>query len=346
MIKWIVLGAIFLLMAFIGLCWFLGWYFSADGYKGNASAHFNGRQFQNLEPTPNKGFKDVLKWMANRQKTPWPKWVSFEKMPTPSAQADSLRVTFINHSTLLIQSQGLNVLTDPIWAKRASPLWFLGPKRVHAPGLTLAQLPPLDVILISHNHYDHMDIATLKWLSKHHPKAIFLTGLGNKAFLQKNGLKNVIEADWWQTTRVHQVPFTFVPAQHFSSRGFYDRNTTLWGGVVWPTPQGNVYFAGDSGWGTHFKSIGQKYGPIALACIPIGAYEPRSFMAPVHIDPAQAIQAHIDLQAKYSIGIHWGTFQLTDEGRLAPVDELNKAKAHLLNPESFFTLNPGEAKSL
>ena len=240
------------------------------------------------------------------------------------------------------QFDGLNVLTDPVWSERASPLQWLGPRRVRAPGLAFEALPRIDLVLVSHDHYDHLDLHTLQRLQAVHSPC-FVTTLGNRAFLEDHGLAEVHELDWWQQVDVAGALVTLTPAQHWSGRGFRGRNRTLWGGFVIERRGLRVFFAGDTGYAAHFRDIRARFGPVDLALLPIGAYEPRWFMRDQHMDPVEAVQAHFDLQARRSIGTHFGCFQLTDEGIDEPVRELAVARRrHGIRDDAFIALETGE----
>lgn len=329
--------------------------FSAPAWRGGISDHFDGERFFNPWNRETKTMADLRKWKRERRPAPWPKWVEVQPGPPPPGRVEggALRVTFVNHATVLLQIDGLNILTDPVWSERASPVRWAGPRRVHAPGLRFEDLPPIDLALLSHNHYDHMDLAALRRLTREKGARI-LTGLGNSRFLEKKGIQGARDLDWWESAEVEApggggtARITFVPAQHFSARWLNDRNFTLWGGFVIEAPSGGrVYFAGDSGYGPHFREIGERLGPFRLALIPIGAYEPRWFMKFAHVNPQEAVQAHFDVRAERSLGIHFGTFQLTDEPREAPVEGLIAAReAAGLAPGVFRALAPGESWTL
>jgi len=310
------------------------------------SSHFDGKYYFN-ENQKARSFKDFLYWMLTRQPTPWPAFIPVEQQKVKHTRVgdQELSVTFIGHSTFLIQINGCNLLTDPVWSQRASPLKFLGPKRVRAPGVKFEDLPPVDMVLLSHNHYDHLDLPTLKKLEKiHHP--VFYVSKGNASFLEKEGLTHVEELDWWDF-RLFGSDFTlyFVPAQHFSARGLFDRNRTLWGGFVIKNNQHMVYFAGDTGLNPYFKQIRERLGAPTLSLLPIGAFEPRWFMKSVHMNPADAVQAHLILESRQSIGMHFGTFQLTDEGIDVPLEHLQQAlQNEKISKEKFQVMKPGESK--
>lgn len=292
----------------------------------NANAPFDGERFDNLEPVPDKPFTTVMKWRLTSEPIAWPEWV--ESIPgsvlKERTNSGEVHWNVINHASVLIQIDGINIITDPVWSDRTSPVSFAGPKRVRAPGLTFESLPPIDFVLISHNHYDHLDQPTLKRLKEAHDPT-FIVGLKNKPLLEEVGITKIIEMDWWQKQSVNNLQITFVPAQHWSARGLFDKRKMLWGGFIIEGSK-RVYFAGDTGWGSFFKLIREKVGEPDLAFIPIGAYAPRWFMKNFHINPEEAVNAHLDLGAKQSVGIHFGTFQLTDEGINDPIVELERIK--------------------
>lgn len=253
-------------------------------------------------------------------------------MPPPSVAGCECRVTLVNHSTLLIQYANQNLLTDPIWSDRASPVSWFGPQRFAAPGVRLTDLPRIDLLLLSHNHYDHLDVPTLRQiLAKHQPRII--APLGVASFLAAQRIRDANELDWWQS----EGAVTCLPARHFSARGVTDRNRTLWCSYWIETPAGSVYFAADTAFGPHFEDIRQRLGSPRLALLPIGAYKPEWFMQPVHMTPAQAVEAHRVLAPERSLAIHWGTFQLADDAQEEPVRDLQRALAQ--NPG----LSPFEA---
>lgn len=316
-------------------------YFRRPYYKGPVSDHFDGKVFRNIPPR-DRTFRQLAQWLLNRKATPWPAWVPIEKQAKPQERVlgHEMVVTFVNHSTLLLQWEGHNFLTDPIWSDRAGPFTFLGPKRVHAPGIAFEDLPPIDFVLLSHSHYDHMDKSTLKALyERDSPKII--TGIGNAKVLQRFGIKKCVELDWWQETNEFN-PFTiaYTPAQHFSARTLWDMNKALWGGFVVKAPSGVLFFAGDTGEGDHFKQIAEKYGSARLALLPIGACEPRWFMRVAHMSPEDVIIASNQLQAKQSLAIHFGTFDLSDEGIDDPPQRLKKALQG--DNSKFWIPSPGE----
>jgi L-ascorbate metabolism protein UlaG (beta-lactamase superfamily) len=302
---------------------------AAPAYRGPVTDHFDGQRFHNHQD----GWQSegsFLKWQATKKPGPWRKWIESQPGPKPEERVDDgrIRVTWVNHATMLVQMDGLNILTDPIWSERCSPVSFAGPKRHRVPGIRFEDLPPIDAVLVSHNHYDHLDLPTLRRL-----KARIFTPLGNSELMARHGVGGATDLDWWQEAPLSdRVKVTLVPAQHFCARGLSDRNRTLWGGFVISGPSGNAYFAGDTGWGKHFEQIGEKFGEIRVAMLPIGAYLPRWFMKPAHISPAEAVDAHFALRARTSIAMHYGTFRLGDDGETEPVVDLQAALKEKGNP--------------
>jgi L-ascorbate metabolism protein UlaG (beta-lactamase superfamily) len=255
-------------------------------------------------------------------------------------------VTFIGHASFLVQIGAAGMLIDPVYAERASPIRFAGPRRVRRPGVPLDALPAIAIVLLSHNHYDHCDRATLRLLERRfHPR--FVTPLGNGALLRSFGLRHIEELDWWDDARSIPLAVTLTPALHFSGRGLFDRNRALWGGFLISTGAGRILFAGDSAYGPHFRDIRARAGEIDLALLPIGAYEPRWFMQSIHMNPAEAVQAHLDLEARQSLGMHFGTFQLTPEAITDPLTALVAAReAQGVPPSRFRTLEVGDSLRL
>lgn len=312
--------------------------------RGAASDHFDGSRFFNPGVETDRSFADLWRWRRTRQPARWPEHLpDTPKEPTRAAAVQGeMLLTFIGQATVLVQVPGCNILTDPIFSERASPVRFAGPKRVRSPGVALAELPRIDLVLLSHNHYDHMDVPSLRQLQERWAPQV-VTGLGNGAYLAKRGLPGAVELDWWDACRPFpEIEVTYVPAQHWSSRTFTDRRRMLWGGHVVRTPAGTLYFAGDTGYGPHFRDIRERLRP-DVALLPIGAYEPRWFMEAQHMNPDDAVRAHLDLASKLSLGIHWGTFQLTDEAFDAPLVGLAAAKAaHGVPDRDFVAPGPGE----
>jgi L-ascorbate metabolism protein UlaG (beta-lactamase superfamily) len=252
----------------------------------------------------------------------------------------------VGHATLLVQVAGLNILTDPVWSDRASPFQRAGPKRVTEPGIRFDCLPPVDAILLSHNHYDHLDLSTLERLHAAHTPLI-VTPLGNDQIVRARVPNARIETgDWHQRVALGtEVEVAIVPANHWSARRLGDRRMALWSGFYLFHPRGRLYFAGDTGYGggTLFRNLRAAYGAPDMALLPIGAYEPRWFMAPQHVNPAEAVRIMTDIGARQAIGIHWGTFQLTNEAREAPVEALRAALEEQAIPENLFrAASPGD----
>jgi len=307
-------------------------------------SRFDGRRFHNVPDRAQAGGLHVTWWLMNRDLGPWdPADTPRETGDPPprTVESDSARATFVNHSTVLLQLAGRNVLTDPIWSDRASPVPFAGPRRMHPPGIRFDDLPPIDTILLSHNHYDHLCLETLRRLHERDRPTI-VTGLGNAPLLTRHGLGPVTELDWWQETG-DVIRTTYVPAQHFSGRGLFDRNRALWGGFFLRWEGGSIYFAADSGAGPHFAAIRGRLGAPDFAMIPIGAFLPRTIMAPVHMSPAEAVEAHLEVGARRSMAIHFGTFPLADDGQWEPAEELARARAAKgLSPGEFMVPGFGE----
>ena len=317
------------------------------GYRGPASDHFDGRYFFNPVGGTGRSFADVMRWRRTAQRKRWPQWLENLAQPDLPSHLDAGQValTFINHITFLVQFRGLNILTDPVYSHRVSPLTSLGPSRVRPAGLPFENLPPIHLVLVSHNHYDHLDVATLVRLQKAHSPC-FVTSLGNRDFLRQFGLQTVHELDWWQSLDCPGASITMTPARHWSARSPRNRNRTLWGGFIVRADDRQLFFAGDTGYGTHFREIHQRFGPVDIAMLPIGAYEPRWFMEEQHMNPADAVQAHLDLRTPLSIATHFGCFQLTDEGIDEPVTALAAARqAHNLSSDAFQVLETGETRT-
>jgi L-ascorbate metabolism protein UlaG (beta-lactamase superfamily) len=310
--------------------------------KPKPSDHFDGQRFRNLVGPAGQPFAALLRMLRERR-TRWPAYVDEPPRRPPVIDDAALVATFIGHATFLLQTAAGHVLTDPIFSGRAGPFNLLGPRRVRPPAVRLEDLPSISTVLLSHNHYDHCDLRTLAWLADRFDPLV-VTPVGNGALVRSAGIRRVEELDWWQASRVSPVPVTLTPAQHFSARSPLDRNRALWGGFVLTVGRVRLFFAGDTGYGSFFHEIGRRLGPIDLALLPIGAYEPRWFMKAVHMNPAEAVQAHLDLGAVQSIGMHFGTFQLTTEGIDEPLRALDQARrARSLAPEEFRTIAFGES---
>jgi len=299
--------------------------------------HFNGERFFNPAGSNGRPLSAVPRMIAEKR-APWPESVPVElRVPPPLDAAAWAAITFVGHSTFLIQTRHGHVLTDPMFSERASPLRFAGPRRVRRPAVAIADLPPIAVVLLSHNHYDHCDLRSLRALRRRFDP-LLITPLGNARLARRAGFRRIEEVDWWE--RAASAPFgvTASPAQHFSARTPFDRNRALWSGFVIEVEGRRILFAGDSGYGGHFQQIRERLGPIDVALLPIGAYEPRWFMKDSHMDPWEAAQAHRDLEARLSIGMHFGTFQLTAEGIDEPVAALAQARREQQIADDRFTV--------
>ncbi len=294
--------------------------FDGSRYTGSVSDHFDGKHFHNQDSGTERSFWDFLEWQLTSSKGDWSDWWADPPGPKPTDRVygDTLIVTFINHATVLLQTNGINILTDPVWSESISPIPLIGFDRHRPPGIRFRDLPHIDIVLISHDHYDHLDIPTLNRLKKAY-NPLFLVGLGNKGLMDEEGMTNTFELDWWQEKDFKNLKITFVPARHFSGRGLCDRNETLWGGYVIQAKGGPIYFAGDTGFGKHFKQIHNKFGPMRLSMLPIAPIKPAWFMHEIHENPDDAVKAHKILHSKTSMAIHWGTFEQGDDGMLDPV---------------------------
>ncbi len=323
--------------------------FSGPRHHGPRSKHFDGNRFHNPMPIKEPGPGKLIKWQVSRKPGHWEEWTESSPGPAPPRRVPGkgMRVTFVNHATVLIQTAGLNFLTDPIWSHRTSPVSWAGPSRVRAPGIRFKDLPPIHVVLISHNHYDHLDQETIERLHKKHDP-IFVVPMGNARLLRSWGIQRVWEINWWHYFALSRgVRVVSVPAQHFSGRGLCDRNATLWSGYVITGPGGPVYFAGDTGYGPHFQQIRQVYGNLRLAILPIGASNPRWFMARIHISPAEAVRVHEILGARTSLAVHFGTFQLSDDAQKGPPLKLREAMARAgVSTRRFWVLGFGEGRDV
>jgi L-ascorbate metabolism protein UlaG (beta-lactamase superfamily) len=337
----VLIAAIFLIVSVAG-----NRLVAAEGVHDHLSDHFDGKTFhnigsQNQTNTQHRrhSFFGALKWMVSRPKGDWT-WHNnrFDAKPAERVYGSKLVATFVNHATILIQTEGLNILTDPVWSERVGPASFIGPRRFRPPGIRFADLPPIDLVLISHNHYDHMDLPTLKRLRRSWKPRI-LVGLGNAEYLKEHGVNGATDMDWWDSTKVSDSVSVFcVPSQHFSGRGLSDRNKTLWCGYVIETPHGRIYFAGDTGYGPFFDEIHAHFPDFRLALLPIGAYLPRWFMKPVHMSPDEALQAKQVLGAQTAIGIHFGTFHMADDSMNAGPERIHVLLDSLPAPKPDFRI--------
>lgn len=297
-----------------------------------------------------KSFWQVIKWKLTSEQETWPSYVEnkVKAQAREEVPAGQLNLVFINHASFLIQVPGFNILTDPIFSERASPVSWTGPKRVRAPGLNLEELPKIDVIVISHNHYDHMDLPSLVKLAKDHDPFIIVPS-GNSKHLDELKSKKIIELSWWQEHNLGQdLKIALTPVRHWSARSLWDKNESLWGGYLIQSKHENktfkVFFAGDTGYASWFKDIRDKYQEIDISLLPIGAYEPRWFMKNFHMDPSEAAQAHLDLGSAFSVGMHFETFQLTDEAYSKPRQALaNALRDKAIDSKHFLCPEPGSS---
>jgi L-ascorbate metabolism protein UlaG (beta-lactamase superfamily) len=322
--------------------------------NGPLPPHHTPDGFRNVYIEPNGRFWDFWRWRFGLGPKEEPALPSGDVPPYRPHIANpdlnqlhhpdpqKIQITWIGHATFLVQVAGLNILTDPMFSDRASPLTFAGPKRRVPPGVPLDGLPPIHAALISHNHYDHLDVRTVVRLGN---RTRFFAPLGLAAWFNNNDLTQVNELDWWQTVSLGAVRFHCVPAQHFSMRGLFDHNKTLWSGWVIETPAGKIFFTGDAGYSPHFKEIGDRFGPMRLSLIHIGGYQPRWFMRPMHANPEEAVLIHQDVRSEQSIGMHWGTFGLTDEPLSEPPLYLQRALKQAKIPgEKFVVFGIGETR--
>ncbi|MFD1746354.1 MBL fold metallo-hydrolase [Rhizobium helianthi] len=318
-------------------------------YTGPVSDHFDGTRFFNPGGEEPKGFMGLLKWRFNGKSVDWP--ASYPSpfapvVPEKRVSGNRLVVTMVGHASMLIQVAGLNILTDPVWSERTSPVSFVGPKRVNQPGIRLEDLPAIDIVIVTHNHYDHLDIETLKRIhAVHRPR--FITPLGNDAiFGPELDDPRITVMDWGSKDYIGKnVTIHCEPCHHWSARGLNDRRMALWGAFVIETLAGKIYHIGDTGFhqGINYKAAAAKHGNFRLAILPIGAYEPRWFMQAQHQNPEEAVAGMQLAKASYAIGHHWGTVKLTDEGIEEPLAALSNAlQAAQMKPERFRALRPGE----
>jgi N-acyl-phosphatidylethanolamine-hydrolysing phospholipase D len=316
-------------------------------------AHHTPNGFRNIYDYPEHGFGDFLLWKLGRIPDEEPAIAHVQMIPyVPDIVAPDyqridhpdpakIQITWIGHATFLIQVEGINILTDPIYNVRSSPLSF-GFERKSPPGIPFDRLPPIHAVIISHNHYDHLDLYTVNKLGNT-PKYFIPLKLGQ--WFHDHDITNYVEMDWWDTMMFKGIRVVSVPSQHFSRRTPFDGNKTLWAGWVLETKRGKIFFAGDTGYAPHFKEIREKLGPMRLALLPIGSYRPRWFMKTIHMDPPDAVSAHKDLQAKQSIAMHWGTFYIADEPLGEPPLYLKKAmKEASIADDSFLVMKFGETR--
>jgi len=315
-------------------------------YSGKVSDHFDGKNFYNPgKPKGEKAFA-FLRWQLTSDKKPWPKSVKniYKAAPPERVEGSKLLVTYVGHVTVLIQTEGLNILTDPIWSDRASPISWLGPKRVHEPGIEWEKLPKIDIVLVSHNHYDHLDLTTIERIWKR-DKPRILVPLGNDTIIKNYNDTIKVEAyDWGNTIAVKEsISIHLDPMHHWSARGIADENEALWAAFTLTSPNGNIYFVGDAGYGggDNYRDALKKYGSFRFAILPIGAYEPRWFMRYAHMNPEEAVQAYDDLGKPFTIPVHYDVFRLADEGYGEAGIALEEAKAKQYD-DRFKQLKVGE----
>lgn len=318
----------------------------APMYAGRVTEHFDGTQFHNMPEGWEPGLADLLQWQLGSEAIHWDEKHTHTFTTKPAQRSTEIVVTMVNHATVLIQFEGVNILTDPVWSERVSPVSWAGPKRHRPPGIVFEDLPPIDIVVISHNHHDHCDKPTLLRLAQTH-NPTFVGGLGTRAMLGDFGIAKSVELDWWSKHTLGPVTVGFAPAQHWSARSLGDRNQVLWGSYAFfSNHEGvrrSVYFAGDTGWGPHFRQVRERWGAPNVALLPIGAYAPTWFMNPHHMSPVESVQAHRALGAGQSYGIHWGTFDLSDEGEYQPAGELGLALDAARIPRArFVALQNGE----
>lgn len=315
--------------------------------------HHTINGFQNIYNYPEHGFASFLRWKLRRAPDEGPAITPAQIIPyVPDIVAPDyqridhpnpakIQITWIGHATFLIQVEGINILTDPIFNNKASPLG-IGFERKSPPGIPFDHLPPIHAVIISHNHYDHLDLFTVRKLGNK-PKYFIPLKLGQ--WFRDQKITNYTEMDWWSTSMFKGIRVVSVPGQHFSRRAVRDGNTTLWAGWVLETKRGKILFAGDTGYSPHFKEIREKLGPMRLALLPIGSYRPRWFMKTIHMDPPDAVSAHKDLQAEQSIAMHWGAFYIADEPLGEPPLYLKRAmKEASMAEDSFLVMKFGETR--
>jgi L-ascorbate metabolism protein UlaG (beta-lactamase superfamily) len=321
-------------------------------YSGPASDHFDGTVFFNPGGTPPGNFRDLLRWQFSGEKKDWPKQRPSpfpQSKPAAAANAGDIIITHVGHASFLFQTGGANILVDPVWSERTSPVSFAGPKRVNEPGIAFDDLPKIDVVIVTHNHYDHLDMATIARLVEAHDPLI-ITPLGNDVIIKADvPAARLLVTDWGQAYEAGPITFHCEPCHHWSARGSRDRRHALWAAFVIEGPAGRLYHIGDTGFhsGINYRAAAQKFGSFDVATLPIGAYEPRWFMQGQHQNPDEAVEGFKLLKAQRALGHHWGTVQLTDEAIDAPRDALSAALAKAgIASDDFIAMEPGRVVTI
>ncbi len=306
------LFCLLLLILLVLLCSFI-LVVTLDQSSSMGSKNFvNGKFHNKLVKRQSRSFIKIIKFIFTEKRSKWPRWIENTAKPRLQEKSDEVVITFINHATFLAEVQGVRILFDPIFSRTAGPIPWIGSNRKRHPGISIEELPHIDLILVSHNHYDHLDVPTLRKITKKFNSRIVVP-LGNKALLERKSFGRVTELDWWQKVAFSELPgvvINLVPAQHFSGRGLFDGNKTLWGGFVVQHRAATLFHAGDTGYATHFKEIGDKFA-IDLAMLPIGDFKPKWLMGSIHMGPEEALKAHRELKAKQSFAMHCETFPLS-----------------------------------
>jgi N-acyl-phosphatidylethanolamine-hydrolysing phospholipase D len=327
-----------------------------------AAHHAPDGSFRNPWPDSEpRGLSDLLRWNRERRAQMLPQTPPQGSFPTarpeiayPRASATDHTATWIGHSTVLLQFGGLNIITDPVFSERAFPVPWAGPRRIMDPAVAIDALPPLDVVLLSHIHYDHLDKQSVRQIARAHPRATWVAPLGVGAYVRGWGVHEIIELDWWQETTIGALKVTATPARHFSARRLGDRNKALWSGFAFELAGKRAFFAGDTAYHPEFGEVGGRCGPFDFVMIPIGAYDPRWFMHVVHVDPEEAVQIYQDIVGRHPaeplplmLGIHWGTFRLTDEAMDEPPKRTaERWRAVGLQPDRLWIARFGETRRL
>ena len=314
------------------------------------SDHFNGKTFFQPHHEHAGRLRDVIRWkFLSPRPQPWRRRDDVVPRDAPNPPpSDAVSATWIGHASFLIQTARTRILIDPVFSERASPVPWAGPRRIHPPGIRYESLPAIDAVLVSHDHYDHCDMSSLRTLAADHDPT-FVAPLRNADLFLKAGGQRLCELDWWETLQIGtELTVTLTPSKHWSNRIGTPRNHRLWGGFYLKFGYKGLWFVGDSGYDAEiFRAVRRRCGPPDLMLVPIGAYEPRWFMEPMHLNPADAVRLHLDVGSRLSVGMHWGTFQLTDEGRDEPIAALAVARRnHGVADEEFRTINPGESLTL